>query len=184
VACKKGDPYLPTYIYIHVCVSDHPTTCHWRHKGRGGIALIIHNLGAVWGADCQRHDPAALPPEKAQVPTLQEAGWAPGPIRTGEENRRFLTPCRVRTTNYPGVTSRPINCAVPTPISHIYISVVTTNGRSTATDNVGRTPLLERYFRIVTGIRVSESGIRDERNKKQISTYTFGASPTLGFDQG
>ena len=34
----------------------------------------------------QPHAPAALPPVKASVPILQEAGWAPGPVRTGTEN--------------------------------------------------------------------------------------------------
>ena len=34
----------------------------------------------------QRHAPAALYPGNAPVPILQEAGWAPGPVWTGEEN--------------------------------------------------------------------------------------------------
>jgi hypothetical protein len=28
----------------------------------------------------------SLPPEKDQAPTVQEAGWAPGPVWTGAEN--------------------------------------------------------------------------------------------------
>ena len=34
----------------------------------------------------QRHAPAALYPVKDPVPIVQEAGWAPGPVRTGAEN--------------------------------------------------------------------------------------------------
>ena len=37
-----------------------------------------------------------LPPEKDPVPILQEAGWAPGPVWTGEKSRlhRDLIPDR------------------------------------------------------------------------------------------
>ena len=41
---------------------------------------------ALEGVRGQRHDPAALYPEKDPVPIAQEAGWAPGPVRTGAEN--------------------------------------------------------------------------------------------------
>ena len=34
----------------------------------------------------QRHAPGALPPRKDPVPTVWEAGWAPGPVWTGAEN--------------------------------------------------------------------------------------------------
>jgi hypothetical protein len=34
----------------------------------------------------QRHAPAALPPERDQVPIVQEPGWDPGPVRMGAEN--------------------------------------------------------------------------------------------------
>ena len=34
----------------------------------------------------QRHAPAALYPGKVPVPIVQEAGWVPGPVWTGEEN--------------------------------------------------------------------------------------------------
>ena len=38
------------------------------------------------GVGGQRHAPAALSPGKDPVPTVQEAGWALGPVRTGTEN--------------------------------------------------------------------------------------------------
>ena len=42
----------------------------------------------------QRHAPVALyPPGKDPVPIVQEAGWAPGPVWTSEEN---LAPTGIR----------------------------------------------------------------------------------------
>jgi len=38
------------------------------------------------GVGGQHHVPAASVPGKDLVPTLQEAGWAPGPVWTGAEN--------------------------------------------------------------------------------------------------
>jgi hypothetical protein len=38
------------------------------------------------GMGGQRHVPAASAPERDPVPTVQEAGWAPGPVWTGKEN--------------------------------------------------------------------------------------------------
>ena len=38
------------------------------------------------GLGGQHHAPAALPPVKDQVPIVQEAGWATGPVWTGAEN--------------------------------------------------------------------------------------------------
>jgi hypothetical protein len=34
----------------------------------------------------QRHTPAALYTRKETVPIVEEAGWVPGPVWTGEEN--------------------------------------------------------------------------------------------------
>jgi hypothetical protein len=36
------------------------------------------------------HAPAALTPGKDPVPTVQEAGWAPGPDWTGAEDLSFI----------------------------------------------------------------------------------------------
>ena len=46
----------------------------------------------------QHHAPAALYSGKDLVPVVQEAGWAPGPVWTGEEN---LAPTGIRTTDRP-----------------------------------------------------------------------------------
>jgi len=53
---------------------------------RGGSrckALLFLLISAL---DGQRHAPDALPRERYQVPIVQEAGWAPGPVWTGAEN--------------------------------------------------------------------------------------------------
>ena len=41
---------------------------------------------ALEGVRAQRHAPAAFTPGKDPLPIVQEAGWAPGPVRTGAEN--------------------------------------------------------------------------------------------------
>jgi hypothetical protein len=38
------------------------------------------------GGGGKSHNPAASTPWKDPVPTVQEAGWAPGRVRTGAEN--------------------------------------------------------------------------------------------------
>ena len=43
-----------------------------------GIALLFHDRGTRRGESGQQHAAAALYPGKDLVPTLQEAGWAPG----------------------------------------------------------------------------------------------------------
>jgi hypothetical protein len=42
----------------------------------------------------QRHASTAFTPGKSPVPILQDAGWAPGPVRTGAEN---LAPTGIRS---------------------------------------------------------------------------------------
>jgi len=46
----------------------------------------------------QRHAPAALPRERHLGPIVQEAGWVPGPVRTGAEN---LAPTGIRSLDHP-----------------------------------------------------------------------------------
>jgi hypothetical protein len=41
------------------------------------------------------------PREEAQIRIVQEAGWSPGPVWIGMENRIFISSSRVRTPNYP-----------------------------------------------------------------------------------
>jgi hypothetical protein len=50
------------------------------------------------GTDGKRHAPASLPPWKYPVPTLQEDGWALGPVWTGAE---YLTSTGIRFPDRP-----------------------------------------------------------------------------------
>ena len=56
------------------------------HRGSRGIALPCHDHGTKrrWGVSLT-HRPI-FTPGKDPVPIVQEAGWAPGPAWTGEEN--------------------------------------------------------------------------------------------------
>ena len=45
----------------------------------------------------QRHAPAAFTAGKDPVPIVQEVGWTPGPVWTGEEN---LAPTGIRSPDY------------------------------------------------------------------------------------
>ena len=52
------------------------------HKGpevEKMYSFILSLTSALDGVGGQRHAPSALPPRKDPIPTVQEAGWAPGP---------------------------------------------------------------------------------------------------------
>jgi hypothetical protein len=49
------------------------------------------------GVGGKRHAPTALPREREPVPTVQEAGWDPGPVRTGAE---YLAPTGIRSPDH------------------------------------------------------------------------------------
>jgi hypothetical protein len=53
----------------------------------------------------QHHALAALYPWKDPVPIVQEAGWAPGLVRTGAEN---LTPTGIRSPDRPACQSQTV----------------------------------------------------------------------------
>ena len=52
-----------------------------------GIALLFHDRDTRRVVSGEQHAPAALYPRKDPVPIVQEAGWAPGPVWTGEKSR-------------------------------------------------------------------------------------------------
>jgi hypothetical protein len=54
--------------------------------GRGGILLLIHELGTSFS-----------PGEGAPVPTGQEAGWAPEPVWTQTIEEKSFAPAGDRT---------------------------------------------------------------------------------------
>ena len=64
------------------------------------------------GVGGQRHTPATLPPRKDPVPIVQEAGWAPGPVRTGAEN---LTYAGIRSLDHPVRSESLYRLSYPSP---------------------------------------------------------------------
>jgi hypothetical protein len=54
---------------------------------RRGRAVLLLSPGCYMGVGRQRHAPAALLPGRDPVPTVQEAGWTPGPVWTVTEDR-------------------------------------------------------------------------------------------------
>ena len=71
------------------------------------------------GVGGQHHAPAALPLGKDPVPIVQEAGWAPGPVWTGAENR---VPTGIRSPDFPARSEsvyrlsyrgRHLDCSIP-----------------------------------------------------------------------
>jgi hypothetical protein len=68
------------------------------HRGSRSIAILFHDHGTRrrWGVS---GTPRPLfTPGKDQLPIVQEAGWAPGPVWTGVEN---LAPIGIRSPDRP-----------------------------------------------------------------------------------
>jgi len=68
------------------------------HRVCGGLALLFldHGTRKGWGVSVTARP--LFTPGKDPVPTVQEAGWAPGPVWTGAEN---LTPTGIRSPDRP-----------------------------------------------------------------------------------
>jgi len=64
----------------------HPCTGRTALRGSRGIALLFHyhSTRREWGVSVTPWPLST--PRKDPVPTVQEAGWAPGPVWTGAEN--------------------------------------------------------------------------------------------------
>ena len=73
------------------------------HRGSGGIALLFldHGTRRGWGVSVTPRP--LFTPGNDRVPTVQEAGWAPGPVWTGAEN---LASTGIRTRTVQPVPSR------------------------------------------------------------------------------
>ena len=68
------------------------------HRGSSGIALLFHDHGTRRGWGVSVTPWPLFTPGKKQVPIVQEAGWTPGPVWTGEEN---LAPTAIRSPDRP-----------------------------------------------------------------------------------
>ena len=70
------------------------------------------------GVEDQHQAPAALPPGKDPVPSVQEAGWAPGSVWTGAEN---LTPIGIRSPDRPVRSESLYRLGYPGRHRHVFI---------------------------------------------------------------
>jgi len=77
--------YIRIYIYIKV---------KWSHYRQGVaqrvgrvIALLFHDRGATRGWGVSSTSRPHFTPGKDPAPIVQEAGWAPGPVRTDGKSR-------------------------------------------------------------------------------------------------
>jgi hypothetical protein len=68
------------------------------YRGSRDIAVPILDLGARRGWGGQYHAPATFTPGKDPVHTVQQAGWAPGPVWTCA---KILTPTGIRSPDRP-----------------------------------------------------------------------------------
>ena len=68
------------------------------HRGSRGIALPFLDHGTRRGRGVSVTPRPLFTPEKDPVPIVQEAGWAPRPVWTGEEN---LAPTGIRSPDRP-----------------------------------------------------------------------------------
>ena len=80
-------------------------------RGSRGIALLFLDLGG-WRISTT---PRPLYPRKDPVPTVQEAGWAPGPVWTDAEN---LAPTGVRSPDRPARSESLYRLRYPGPQTH------------------------------------------------------------------
>ena len=81
-----------------------------QRMGRG-IALLFHDRGTRRGSVFSSTPRPNFTPGKDPVPFLQEAGWAPGPVRTGGKSR----PHRDSTADRPARSSAAIPTELPGP---------------------------------------------------------------------
>jgi hypothetical protein len=83
---------------VHPCTGLRFCTGRTAHRGSRGIAVPFLGHGTIRGwAVCVTPRPL-FTPGKDQVPIVQKAGWAPGPVWTGAEN---LAPNGIRSPDLP-----------------------------------------------------------------------------------
>jgi len=92
----------------------HPTTSHETPTG-GGVEVQLYsflNLGARWKWVVNGTPRPFYPQRRNLVPTVQEAGWASGPVWTGAEN---LAPTGIRSPDRPNPSQSLYQLRYPGP---------------------------------------------------------------------
>ena len=94
-------------------------------RGEEAQLYSFFHLGATWGWVVNATPrPGRFTPGNDPVPTVQEGGWAPGPVRTGAEN---LAPIGIRSPDRPARSeslSQPTVYKVPVIITKQWRFVV------------------------------------------------------------
>ena len=73
-------------LFYRACVWSRYRPGVAQRVGRG-IALLFHDCGTRWGWVVSSTPRPHFAPGKDPVPIVQEAGWSPGPVWTGEKSR-------------------------------------------------------------------------------------------------
>ena len=81
-------------------------------RGSRGIALPFNDHGTRRGWGVSVTPRPFLTPRKDPVPIVQEAGWAPGPVRTGVEN---LSTTGIRSLDCPALSQSQYRLSYPAP---------------------------------------------------------------------
>ena len=76
----------------------HPITGHEGPEGEQMYSSTLPSTSVLDGGRWSAPRPGRFTPGKHPVPTVQEAGWAPGPVWTGAEN---LAPTGFRSPDRP-----------------------------------------------------------------------------------
>ena len=80
----------------------------------------------------QHHAPAAVPPRKDPVPTVQEAGYAPGLVWKGAEN---LAPTGIRSPDRPACSESLYRLSYPGPCAIYEVMLKKKKGAVKSTDD-------------------------------------------------
>jgi hypothetical protein len=106
----------------------------------------LYLTSAMDGVGGQRHAPNALPPGRDLVPFAQDAGWAPGLVRTDAEN---LAPSGFDHQSWD------INVHIYAPVGFCCDTVLSTCGTRTHGGTLRLCSCKQSYFEIITVSRLN-----------------------------
>jgi hypothetical protein len=92
----------------------HPITGRENPEGEYSYSSTLSLTSALDAGGWSTPRPGRFTPGKDPVPIVQEAGWAPGPVRTGAEN---LAPTEIRSPD------RPVNIPSTLPRPTLFICI-------------------------------------------------------------
>ena len=93
-----------------------PITGHEDPQGEQRQSSILSLTSALVGVVCSTPRPSSFISGKDPVPIVQEAGWAQGPVRTGDEN---LASTGIRYPDRPARSESLYRLSYPDPLTQI-----------------------------------------------------------------